>query len=158
LKITLTGVKPPVWRRLLIPSEDTLAEVHEALLTGMGWSGYHLYAFRIGHTSYPDIDDGWPDDSVDPASVRLGDVVGPGDKFTFECDYVDSPGLSSRMTGRSHSEGEAVAGRGQSAPDRALRAECGFYAQRVAARCVRRSVGSCRLLGYEPARAPRHGQ
>ncbi|MGH8893884.1 MAG: IS1096 element passenger TnpR family protein [Actinomycetes bacterium] len=52
-------------------------------------SGYHLYAFRIGHTSYLDIDDDWPDDSVDPASVLLGDLVGPGDKFTFEHDFGD---------------------------------------------------------------------
>lgn len=89
LKITLKGVKPPVWRRLLIPSEYTLTQVHEALLTGMGWSGYHLYAFKIGRTSYLEIDDDWPDDSVDPASVRLGDLVGPGDKFTFQYDFGD---------------------------------------------------------------------
>jgi hypothetical protein len=65
LKITLKGVKPAVWRRLLIPSEYTLARVHEALLTGMGWSGDPLYAFRIGHTSYLDMDEDWPDDSVE---------------------------------------------------------------------------------------------
>ncbi len=89
MKITLKGVKPPIWRRLLIPSEFTLTQVHEVLLTAMGWSGYHLYAFKIGHTSYLDIDDDWPDDSVDPASVRLGDLVGPSDKFTFEYDFGD---------------------------------------------------------------------
>ncbi len=89
LKIMLKGVKPPVWRRLLVPSDYTLAQVHEALLTGMGWAGYHLYAFRIGRTSYLEIGDDWPDDSVDPASVRLGDLVGPGDRFTFEYDFGD---------------------------------------------------------------------
>jgi hypothetical protein len=89
LKITLEGIRPAVWRRLLIPSEYTLAQVHEALLTGMGWSGYHLYAFRIDRTSYLEIDDDWPDDSVDPASVRLGDLVGSGDRFTFEYDFGD---------------------------------------------------------------------
>jgi hypothetical protein len=89
LKITLKGVKPPVWRRLLVPSGYTLSEVHEALLTAMGWAGYHLYLFRIGRTTYMDIDDDWPDDSVDPSSVRLGDLVGPGDRFTFEYDFGD---------------------------------------------------------------------
>jgi len=89
VKITLKGVTPPVWRRLLIPSEYTLTQVHQALLTGMGWSGYHLYAFRIGCTSYLDIDDDWPDDSVDPATVRLGNLVGPGDRFTFDYDFGD---------------------------------------------------------------------
>lgn len=88
LKITLNGVKPPVWRRLLVPSEYTLTQVHEALLTGMGWSGYHLYAFRIGRTTYMDNDDDWPD-SVDPSSVRLGELVGPGDRFVYEYDFGD---------------------------------------------------------------------
>ena len=89
LKVTLKGVTPPVWRRLLVPSEYTLAELHQVLLTAMGWAGYHLYAFRIGDVSYLEIDDDWPDDSVDPASVRLGDVVRPGDRFVFEYDFGD---------------------------------------------------------------------
>ncbi len=89
LKITLKDVKPPVWRRLLVPSEYSLTEVHEVLLTAMGWAGYHLYLFRIGSTTYLDIDDDWPDDSVDPCSVRLGDLVGPGDTFVFEYDFGD---------------------------------------------------------------------
>ncbi len=89
LKITLKVVKPRVWRRMLVPSGYTLAEVHEALLTGMGWSGYHLYAFRIGGTTYMEIDDDWPDESVDSASVRLRDVVGSGDRFDFEYDFGD---------------------------------------------------------------------
>lgn len=38
LKITLKGVKPPVWRRLLVPSEYTLTQVHEALLEWTGGS------------------------------------------------------------------------------------------------------------------------
>jgi Plasmid pRiA4b ORF-3-like protein len=42
----------------------------------MGWSGYHLYSFRIGRAAYMEIDDDWPDESVDRASVRLGNLVG----------------------------------------------------------------------------------
>ncbi len=40
--------------------------MHEALLTGMVWSGYHLDAFWIGHSSYLDIDDDWPDATTKP--------------------------------------------------------------------------------------------
>ena len=89
LKITLKGVRPPVWRRLLVPAGYTLDRVHEVFLTGMGWSGYHLYAFRVGRTTYMEIDEDWPDDSVDPGSVRLGDVVGVGDRFVYEYDFGD---------------------------------------------------------------------
>jgi Plasmid pRiA4b ORF-3-like protein len=89
LKITLADVEPPVWRRLMVPSDYTLAQVHEVLLTGMGWAGYHLYSFQIGATRYAEIDDDWPDDSVDAASVRLADLVGRGDRFVFEYDFGD---------------------------------------------------------------------
>ena len=89
LKITLKGVRPPVWRRLLVPAGYTLDRVHEVFLTGMGWSGYHLYAFRVGRTTYMEIDEDWPDDSVDPGSVRLGDAVGVGDRFVYEYDFGD---------------------------------------------------------------------
>lgn len=89
LKITLKDVKPPVWRRILLPSDFTLGEVQEALLTAMGWAGYHLAAFQIGSATYMDNDGDWPDDAIDPASVRLGDLVGPGDRFTFAYDFGD---------------------------------------------------------------------
>lgn len=78
LKVTLRGVKPAVWRRLLVPSDYTPAQVQEVLLTGMGWAGYHLCSFRVGDTTYAEIDDDWPDGSVDPASVSLGDLMGRG--------------------------------------------------------------------------------
>jgi len=42
LKVTLYGTKPPVWRRLLIPGEMTLGDLHQAIQAAMGWSGGHL--------------------------------------------------------------------------------------------------------------------
>ena len=57
LKITLKDVKPLVWRRVLVPSNYTLAQVQEVLLTAMGRAGYHLALFRIGSATYMDNDD-----------------------------------------------------------------------------------------------------
>lgn len=89
LTITLKDVKPPVWRRVLVPSDYTLAQVQEALLTAMGWAGYHLALFRIGSATYMDVDVDWPDDAIDPSTVRLGDLVRAGDRFAFEYDFGD---------------------------------------------------------------------
>ena len=36
LKVTLTDIEPPVWRRLLVPAEMTLAKLHRALQDAMG--------------------------------------------------------------------------------------------------------------------------
>ncbi len=36
LKVTLYGTKPPVWRRLLVPGEMTLGDLHQAIQAAMG--------------------------------------------------------------------------------------------------------------------------
>ena len=38
LKITLSGVsRPPVWRRVLVPADVTLRDLHEVIQLAMGW-------------------------------------------------------------------------------------------------------------------------
>jgi len=41
LRVVLCGVSPLVWRRLLVASETSLAELHEILQTAFDWSGEH---------------------------------------------------------------------------------------------------------------------
>jgi hypothetical protein len=47
LKVTLRGAKPPIWRRLLVPSTMTLGDLHLAIQAAMGWGDCHLHAFDI---------------------------------------------------------------------------------------------------------------
>ena len=58
LKIQLREVRPPVWRRVLVPGEMTLAELHEVMQTAMGWSNSHLHEFEVEGVQYgvPDSD------------------------------------------------------------------------------------------------------
>ena len=56
LKVTLSGTKPPVWRRLLMPGEMTLGDLHQAIQAAMGWDGGHLHAFDIAGRQYGDPD------------------------------------------------------------------------------------------------------
>ncbi|WP_327654332.1 plasmid pRiA4b ORF-3 family protein [Streptomyces sp. NBC_00483] len=46
LKITLEGVKPPLWRRVIVPSHLTLGSLHDVIQTAFGWGGSHLHDFR----------------------------------------------------------------------------------------------------------------
>jgi hypothetical protein len=46
LKITLQGAKPPLWRRILVPSDATLEFVHGIIQAAFGWEGFHLHRFE----------------------------------------------------------------------------------------------------------------
>lgn len=48
VKIQLREVRPPVWRRVLVPGEMSLAELHQVVQTAMGWTDSHLHEFGGG--------------------------------------------------------------------------------------------------------------
>jgi len=52
LRVVLCGVSPLVWRRLLVVSTTSIAELHEILQNAFGWSGEHLHRFLIHGTAY----------------------------------------------------------------------------------------------------------
>lgn len=52
LKVQLAGIRQPVWRRVLVPGEVDLAELHEVIQTAFGWTNSHLHQFEIGRTRY----------------------------------------------------------------------------------------------------------
>ena len=47
LRITLSEVKPTVWRRLEVSLIATLADLHAAIQAAIGWEDVHLHCFRI---------------------------------------------------------------------------------------------------------------
>lgn len=47
LRITLRGTKPPIWRRVAVEADVTLAELHEIVQIAMGWLDGHLHQFRM---------------------------------------------------------------------------------------------------------------
>ena len=59
LKVTLQGIKPPIWRRLLVDGAASLDEVHDVIQAAFGWWNYHLYEFEVGRTRYAIPDPDW---------------------------------------------------------------------------------------------------
>lgn len=47
LKISLKGARPPIWRRIQVPSNIKFHQLHEVIQTAMGWADDHLYSFEI---------------------------------------------------------------------------------------------------------------
>jgi len=52
LRIDLAGAKPPIWRRILISSSDTLYDLHCAIQNAMGWMNGHLHDFEYRGSHY----------------------------------------------------------------------------------------------------------
>jgi len=93
IKVTLKGCKPPIWRRLLVPSDVTLADLHQIIQAAMGWWDYHLHQFNIGGIFYgePHPDYGGWIKMRDEQEFRLNQVVpGAKSRFTYEYDFGDS--------------------------------------------------------------------
>lgn len=81
IHVSLAEIDPPIWRRLLLPSNWSLAKLHPVLQAAFGWTDGHLHEFHIGGLRYGDpdlLDDGFDGPRVfDYADVRLCDFLGP---------------------------------------------------------------------------------
>ena len=47
VRVTLNGSKPAIWRKLAVPSDIVLADLHEVIQIAMGWTDSHLHQFRL---------------------------------------------------------------------------------------------------------------
>lgn len=47
LRISLRDSKPPIWRRVAVPSDITLGQLHEVIQIAMGWTNSHLHQFVL---------------------------------------------------------------------------------------------------------------
>ena len=52
LKVSLSGARPPIWRRVRLPATATLADLHEVIQVLFGWDGDHLHLFQAGKKQY----------------------------------------------------------------------------------------------------------
>jgi len=90
LKVTLRGVKPPVWRRVLAPSDVSLRKLHKVLQIVMGWMDSHLYEFTVGRANFGDRDEDAPWDLRSARAAKLSSVApAVGAKLLYEYDFGD---------------------------------------------------------------------
>jgi hypothetical protein len=84
IKVTLNGIKPPIWRRIQVQGDITLAKLHSILQVVMGWQDYHMHAFRVEGMEY-----GQPLPELPVRSdknIKLNQLI-PGEKFKFRYEY-----------------------------------------------------------------------
>src|SRR3954466_4653498 len=90
LKVTLRDVRPPVWRRLQVPSMTTLGELHDLLQAAFEWHDGHLHQFEVAGVSYGE-EDLFGSDSRDESEAVLDRVAArPGALLTYTYDFGDN--------------------------------------------------------------------
>ena len=99
-KITLKGIKPPIWRRIQVPQTYSFWDLHVAIQNAMGWLDYHLHQFHVKNKAtagrliigipmeeYKDIDPkvlpGW--------KYKIADYINKeNETIDYEYDFGDS--------------------------------------------------------------------
>lgn len=90
LKVVLCHVTPMIWRRLLVSSTTTIADLHAILQIAMGWEDLHLHQFHIYGKAYGVYHDGGISFADDPHTVTLASFrLRAGERFAYEYDMGD---------------------------------------------------------------------
>jgi hypothetical protein len=90
LKVTLKGIRPPVWRRVQVSGDLTLGQLHRVLQIVMGWTDSHLHQFIVDGERYatPSPDD-WGEPPSDERKVRVHDLARAKTRLRYEYDFGD---------------------------------------------------------------------
>lgn len=92
LYVELSGIKPKVWRRFLVPDTMELPLLHVSLLWGTGWDGGHIHEFEFADANYAASEplSGLPDGVLDEDGVTLREALGRSRSFLYVYDYGDN--------------------------------------------------------------------
>ncbi|MBE0487200.1 plasmid pRiA4b ORF-3 family protein [Marinobacter sp.] len=94
IKVTLSGSKPPIWRRLLVSPEATFQDLHRIIQIAMGWRGSHLHLFQAADGRLigdPEEDEDDMMGFLDETRLLVGSVLKrEGQAIKYEYDFGDS--------------------------------------------------------------------
>lgn len=90
LHVWICHISPMIWRRLLVRSDSSIADLHYTLQTAFGWSDEHLNRFQIHGQDYGVYHDGGIGFANDPQSVLLSDFnFRINERFSYGYDFND---------------------------------------------------------------------
>jgi Plasmid pRiA4b ORF-3-like protein len=96
LDMRLIGIEPPIWRRIAVSDQITLASLHLLFQVVMGWEHTHLHQFIVDGTRYGEPDPEY-DEMKDERRVKLHAIAREkGASFVYEYDFGD--GWQHRVT------------------------------------------------------------
>nr|GID88981.1 hypothetical protein Ade03nite_79050 [Actinoplanes derwentensis] len=89
IKVSLRGAKPPIWRRLELPGDTSLADLHHILQTTFGWQDGHMHVFETPYGEFGVADRELEHRAEKPVTLEQ---VAPatGDKVRYLYDFGDN--------------------------------------------------------------------
>src|SRR5438270_13059590 len=73
LRTWIRHISPQFWRRMLVRSDSTIAQLHDTLQIAFGWTDEHLHRFLIHGNPYGIARSGGMSFDDNPRRVRLRD-------------------------------------------------------------------------------------
>ena len=88
IKVSLSGAKPPIWRRLELPANTGLAKLHHIIQTAFGWADCHMHVFETAYGSFGVADRELGHRAEAPVSLEQ---IAPdaGDRLQYTYDFGD---------------------------------------------------------------------
>jgi len=91
IHVWIRQISPMIWRRLLVGSDSSIADLHHTLQIAFGWSDSHLHRFHIHGRDYGIGKIGGTGFSTDAKQVRLADFrFRINERFVYEYDFGDT--------------------------------------------------------------------
>ena len=91
IKLSIIGVKPPIWRTVLVASDLKLRAFHKVIQVVMGWTDSHLHQFIANNVFYGIPDDDFGMEIEDEAKYKLSQLLKKEkDTLIYEYDFGDS--------------------------------------------------------------------
>lgn len=92
-KVALRYIRPLIWRRVVLPDNFTLGQLHDVIQVTMGWHNCHMHSFKIGGVYYTskqmsEMED--MDMERDDLALLRAVAGRPKQKFIYEYDPGDS--------------------------------------------------------------------
>ena len=88
LRVGLRGVSPPIWRRIQVSAEASIADLHKVIQAAMGWEDIHLHQFTIRGQWYGVPQEGVLHFQAGSAELALSAFrLQPAERFTYEYDF-----------------------------------------------------------------------
>jgi hypothetical protein len=88
--LSLDGTTPPIWRRILVPADFTLAQLHRVIQAVMNWEDYHLHQFEVAGRVYGIPDPDGEHQFIDDRRVRLRELnLSSRTRIVYTYDFGD---------------------------------------------------------------------